>query len=127
MTGKDVYESTCRILFENPGEDRTFSKSALALINILIAEAIPYQNSRNRAACKEEIEFLRVTTLEDPILLDEPIVSIALPFGLASYFYQDEGDNFLSQEYRSRFIVALEECKKCTFVDVTDEYSSEEE
>ena len=127
MTGKEVYESACSILFEKPGQDMAFYNSALSLINLLIAEAIPYQNNRNRAEGKEEIDVFRIKTLDDEIALDSPIVSLALPYGLASYFYQDETDNFLSQEYRNRFIVALEECKKCTMDDISDEYSSGEE
>ncbi len=127
MTGKEVYESACALLFEKPMQDMAFFNSALSLINLCIAEAVPYQNNRNRAAGKEEIEIFRLKNLDEEIPLDSPIVSIALPFGLASYFQQDETDNFLSQDYRNRFIVALEECKVCETMDITDEYATEEE
>lgn len=127
MTGKEVYERACAYLFEKPGVDTAFYNASLHLINNLIAEAIPYQNNRNRAEGKEEVKSIRIKELNDDIALDAPIVEIALPFGLASYFFQDEHDTERSNEYRSRFVVALQEASVCETMDITDEYATESE
>ena len=102
MTGREIFDAACRILHEEPGADKYFFSSALSLINLLIAEALPYQNNRERADGRAETAAFSIKALDDEIALDAPLVSLALPYGLASYFYQDENDNFLSQEYRGR-------------------------
>lgn len=127
MTGKEVYESACALLFEKPTQDVTFYNSALSLINLLIAECLPYQNNRNRAEGKAEIISLRIKALDDEIALDAPIVERALPYGLASFFYQDEHDSQVSNKYRNEFVIALEESKVLEVMDISDEYSSGEE
>ncbi len=126
MTGQKIYEIACSLLFEEPGVDKFFHSSAVNLINVLISEAVPYQNNRNRAQGKPEIQAFDLLTLEDDVPLDDPIVKIALPYGLASYFYQDEEDNFRAQDFRGRFIAALEDAKLCELVDITDEYGEGE-
>lgn len=122
MTGNDVYKRACAFLFEKPGIDRAFLEHAPDIINVLIAEALPYQNNRNRARGIDEISLFSINSLDDEIPLDDPIAAIALPFGLAAYFYQDEEDNFRGQDFRGRFIAALEDAKLCEIIDITDEY-----
>ena len=126
MTGQKIYEIACSLLFEKPGMDKFFYNSAVNLINVLVAEAVPYQNNRNRAQNKPEIQVFEILTLEDDVPLDDPITAIALPYGLAAYFYQDEEDNFRAQDFRGRFIAALEDAKLCELVDITDEYGEGE-
>nr|DAH38440.1 MAG TPA: hypothetical protein [Caudoviricetes sp.] len=126
MTGQKIYEIACSLLFEKPGMDKFFYNSAVNLINVLVAEAVPYQNNRNRAQNKPEIQVFDILTLEDDVPLDDPITAIALPYGLAAYFYQDEEDNFRAQDFRGRFIAALEDAKLCELVDITDEYGEGE-
>ena len=127
MTGQKVYESACAILFEKPGLDKFFYQSAVNLINILISEAMPYQNNRERATDRKETELFQIDSLQDDIPMDDPIVKIALPYGLASFFYQDEEDNFRAQDYRGRFIAALEDAKLCEIIDIEDVYQDGEE
>lgn len=127
MTGNDVYKSACALLFENPFEDKFFSDSAVRLINLLILEALPTQNSRERVRGEAETGAFFIESLDDVIKLDSEIVKLALPYGLASFFHQDEENQHLAQEYRSRFIVALEELKKIGFSDITDEYPIDSE
>ena len=126
MTGNDIYKRACACLFEAPGQDKAFYAATPELLNLLIAEAIPYQNNRNRAQGKPEIQVFDILTLEDDVPLDDPITAIALPYGLAAYFYQDEEDNFRAQDFRGRFIAALEDAKLCELVDITDEYGEGE-
>lgn len=122
MTGQKVYEIACSLLFEKPWMDKFFYNSAVNLINVLIAEAMPYQNNRERSTGREETNLFQIESLQDEIPMDDPIVKIALPYGLASYFYQDEEDNFRAQDYRGRFIAALEDAKLCEMIDITDNY-----
>ena len=125
MTGQDVFERACAYLMESPGQDRAFSANALELINALIAEAVPYQNSRNRAAGRPEIETAAITALSDTIALDAPICECALPFGLASYFFQDEVDAYQAEIYRARFDEALRHARRLAEGDIRDVYGGD--
>ena len=55
----------------------------------------------------------------------DAICRIALPFALASYFWQDENDNYRAQDYRARFIDALKEAARAVVTDTEDAYSVE--
>lgn len=125
MTARDIYDLACNIMFEESGEDRYFKRSALSLINLLISEAMPYQNSRERARGEAASEFTACSSFDSEIKLDLPIAYHALPFGLAAYFYQDEEDNFRAQDYRGRFITALCEAAHFCETDICDLYGGE--
>lgn len=125
MTGQDVFERACAYLMETPGQDRAFSAHALTLINALIAEAIPYQNSRNRAEGKPEIDAAAITALDDEIPLDLPICEVALPFGLAAYFFQDEVDAYQAEIYRTRFVEALSAARKLADTNIENVYGGD--
>ena len=122
MTGQDVFRRACAFLMESPGLDRDFSAHALELINALIAEAIPYQNSRNRALGREPIASAPLRSLEDSIALDAPICEVALPFGLAAYFFQDEVEPYQAELYRSRFQQALANARMAAELPLEDRY-----
>ena len=126
MIGNDVFKSACALLFEGAGEDKYFKNAAVNLINLLIAEVLPTQNCRRRARGEEETALFELQNIEDVITLDLEF-KLPLSYGLASYFYQDEKDNFLAQEYRARFVVALDELKKIETLDIADEYPNESE
>ena len=125
MTGQDIYERACAYLMEKPDEDKTFSEHVLTLINALIAEAIPYQNSRNRAAGNPEISEAAIAALDEAVKLDPALAAVALPFGLASYFLQDEVDAYQAEVYRARFDRALNDARQCAPLDVEDVYGGD--
>ena len=127
MRAQNVFSTATAFLFEQAGEDADFKKHAPALINLLVAEALPHENTHRAALGQSELESAPViTTLDDDIPYCEEICRIALPFGLASYFYQDECDNYKAQDYRARYIDALNEASKAIPTDVQDEYGTEE-
>lgn len=108
MSVKEIYESALKYLFEQAGEDADFAREAPGLVQALLWEALPYENSIRRTRGEAELsEAPEVRSMEDAIAFDGYICRVALPFGLAAYFWQDECDDYKAQDFRGRFLDAL--------------------
>ena len=125
MTANEVYINACALIFEQPEADTDFKNYFLNFLNILLAEALPYQNYLLKIAGEPEITAPTVTSFDEAIPYNNELCRTALPYGIVSFYFQDENDNFKSQDYRARYISALEDIvKKGAVTDITDEYSS---
>ncbi|MBQ4544513.1 MAG: hypothetical protein II996_02970 [Oscillospiraceae bacterium] len=126
MKAYDIYKRTCAIMFENEGEDKSFTDKFLHILNLLIHEALPYENSVREADGKPLLTFApEVSDINDKVDMCTPICATALPYGVAAYFYQDDGESYSSAMYRERFVNALGEAARCNFRDITDVYGGE--
>ncbi len=125
MTGEKILKRSLSYLMEKPGEDKAFFTHASELINALIAECIPVQNSRNRARGEKELKSLSISELTDEVKLDEIFTEVAIPQGLASIFYQDELDFERANIYRTRFENTLAQAKNYFCEDIGDAYGGE--
>ena len=127
MKVKEIYETALSFLFEAPNEDKSFKENTPKLLNVLLVEALPYENSIRKSNGQVEAPMAPVVkTLDDEVPFSDSICRLALPYGLCSHFYTDEGDSYRSQDYRLRFIDALNELSKAIVTDTVDEYGSEE-
>ena len=126
MKAYDIYKRTLALMFEGEGEDRAFRDNFCNILSAVAAESLQYENSIRRAEGREEIKIAPIVSdMEDELPMSDEICSVALPFGVAAYFYQDDGENYNSSIYRERFVNALYEAKKCFFTDVNDVYGGE--
>ena len=127
MKVKEIYETALSFLFEAPNEDRAFKQNTPKLLNVLMAEALPYENTiRANNGENELLTSPTVKTLEDDVPFSNSVCRVALPYGLCSYFCSDDGDSYKSQDFRLRFVDALNELSKVVTTDITDEYGGEE-
>lgn len=123
MKANDVYKAAVAYFFEKPGYDRDFYDNFLPLLGGLLQEALPYENSIRRTKGEGELAHAPVIeSMEEEIGYDEGLCRVALPFGIASYFYQDEVDNFKAQDFRGRYINALQEAARWSEEPVEDVY-----
>ncbi len=114
-------------MFENEGEDKAFYENFTEILNLLICEALPYENSYRASRKEAELSVPPVVeSMEDTVDLCPDISGIALPYGAAAYFCQDDGESYNAAMYRERFINALNEAAKHRIVEVTDVYGGEE-
>ncbi|MBR5543683.1 MAG: hypothetical protein IKU65_06270, partial [Oscillospiraceae bacterium] len=114
MKAYDIYKRTCAIMFEREGEDKNFSEKFCPILSALLAESLMYENSVRLSLGKEKLLFAPVVSdMEDEIDFSDEIMSIALPYGVAAYFYEDDGESYNAMMYRERFINALTEAAKC--------------
>ena len=128
MKAYDISKRTLALMFESEVEnvDKAFRNNFCNILSAVAAESLPYENSIRRAEGREEMKIAPVISeMEEELPMSDEICSVALPFGVAAYFYQDDGENYNSSIYRERFVNALYEAKKCFFTDVNDVYGGE--
>ena len=126
MTAYDIYKRTCALMFEKEGEDEAFGEKFIGILNALICEALPYENSVRQSRSEETlITAPEVCGMQERVDMCYEICSIALPYGVAAYFSQDDGEIYNSAMYRERFVNALQEAAKVSFKDIVDVYGGE--
>ena len=60
--------------------------------------------------------------MKDTVDMCEEICGVALPYGVAACFSEDDGESYDASMYRERFIKALQDTAKATFCDIEDFY-----
>lgn len=126
MKAYDIYKRTLALMFERENEDRAFSEKFPEILNALLCEALPYENSVRVSEGAPELKCAPcIMGMDDEVDMCESICGIALPYGVAAYFSQDDGEAYLAAMYRERFINALGEAAKYRFGEVSDVYGGE--
>ncbi len=99
---------------------------AVIWLNISLAESL---DAENRIRKKENRPLLKasvvVKKLSDDVEASPGIADVALPFGVASYLFNDREDNYMSAIYRNRFITALQNAAKGDENTISDVYGGE--
>ena len=123
MKAKDIYTAACGFLFENPGEDKDGEKYYIGFLNVLLGEALPFENAVRAAEERELLEQApTVESGDSEIPYCDAISRIALPYGLASWFFQDLADVYQAENYRNRYIGALNDARQHRFTAIEDAY-----
>ena len=123
MTAKEICALASAFLYEAAGEDAQSYGFSAAFLNVLLAEALPAENSVRKAEGREPLLNAPVlTTLEEEVPYCEAVSRIALPYGLASWYFQQELDNFQAENYRARYIAALEDAKRAVQEGIEEVY-----
>ncbi len=127
MKAYDIYKTAASLLFEKAGEDKAFSEMFPRILNVVLAEAYPYENSVRRSLGQKILEKIPTAEgLDDNVDMCDMICRSALPYGVASFFCQDDGDTYLALMYRERFIDALYDAARCNVCDIEDVYGGAE-
>ena len=123
MTGQDIYELASSFLYERDNEDIDSKEFSIGFLNILLQEALPYENSIRLWSDQEELATApMLESLADTIPYSDEITRAALPYGVASWFFQEAMDTFQAENYRNKFIAALSDAKKCKITNIIDVY-----
>lgn len=89
MTGQQIYELASSFLYEIDGEDEDSKRFAVGFINILLQETLACENSIREC---ESVEILKeapyITSLTDEIPYSPQLTRVALPYGVASWFFR---------------------------------------
>ncbi len=126
MTAKDIYSLACSFLYEKPGQDALGQGFYLGFLNLLLAESLPAENSIRLHGGLPPLPAAPMLSAEtDRVDYDDSIARIALPYGLASWFFQDIADNVQAENYRAKYIGALRDAAKARFAPVEDAYGGE--
>lgn len=126
MKAETVYKLACAIMFEKTGLDPDFQTFFPSLATMLLQEALPYENARRQTLGQPVLQKAPdVESMEDDIPCCDLICRVALPYGMAAYYFQDEMNDYRSQDFRGRYILALREAALCHGEPVDDCYGGE--
>ena len=127
MKAYDIYKRTLAIMFEDEGEDKMFYDKFTEILNLLICEALPYENSIRASRGEAELALPpTVDSMEDEVDMSYSICGVAFPYGIASYFCRDDGELYNAEMHREKYLTALREAVKYRAVDIIDVYGGEE-
>lgn len=126
MTGQEIYEAASAFLYEADGEDAESKRYSVPFLNLLLQECLEVENSIRISKGLEPLETAqKIETLSDEIIYSDSITRVALPYGVAAQFFQEAMDNFQPENYRAKYIAALNEARRLVFVDVVNVYGGE--
>ena len=127
MVANEILKTATAFMFESPTNDVDFHTFFPALLNLVVAEALPYENAYRAANGMDEIQSAPVIdSVDTKVDYCDAICRIALPYGVASYFWQDENNEYRAQDFRNRFIDSLKEAARAVETDAIDAYKMEE-
>ena len=128
MTGNEVFRLALSLLIGKPADYQDPQEYALMWINLLMEEALPYENSILIAEGEEPFTATPyIENMEEEIPYHDSIVRVALPYGVASYCWIDDDKMNESELYRARYIAALNDAKKYIPSSILDAYAGDEE
>ena len=123
MTGQEISELASSFLYEADGEDQESKKYSVGFLNILLQEALDTENSIRQHEGRETLKTAPyLKTLDETIDYHDSITRAALPYGVAAQFFQEAMDNFQAENYRAKYIAALNAVRKGVFVPIVDAY-----
>ena len=118
-TIKRIYTLALAKIIEAPGTDVDFDSYSPTLLDSLLVEALPYENSIRRTKGEGELAHApviesmeeEITTIDSTVLdWDDRITRVALPWGLAAaLLFDDENRKAESVMFRNEFVSALED------------------
>ena len=141
MTGREVFDRTMALIDE-ANEDAAdesiatehftqddvndYYSRSLLLMNILGGELYPYDSGYSHASVGRSV-FPAITSMTAPIMLDDYITGVVMPYGLAAHLLLDE-NKAAASFFNERYIELMEGLKKglpTVSVDIEDVYSNE--
>ena len=126
MTGIEIFKTACAFLATQMEDNTELEPIALAWLNSLLAEALPYENAHRT---ERKLPLLAgaplLTGFAEVIPYCEDIMRIALPFGLAAYLFMEDESFGMAAEFRNRYLSALYEAAPLTAQKTLDVYGGE--
>ena len=126
MTAEQVYELALSYVFERKRADADYLEFFPMFLNTVMQEAIAYDNvirQKSGKARRDIAPMITEATMNEELDFSESLCRVALPYGVAAFYCQDDGDNYRAADYRNRFITALTEAVGgASFTEIEDVY-----
>ncbi|MDR1574098.1 MAG: hypothetical protein LBS24_07290 [Clostridiales Family XIII bacterium] len=125
VTAQTVYELSLSFLYEYRDRDKDYKKTFMGFLNATLQECLSIQNSI--LVSRGEAPYIYAPFFTDDdytevVPYEEALTRTAIPYAIASYYFQDENNPQMVYEYRARFVNAANEAAKAVFSDVKDVY-----
>ena len=125
MTANEIFDTAAGWMAQSRADSDDLAPFVPGMLNVLLEEALPYENALRRFEGKAELQQApRVTseTMDQQIDFHDALLRIALPYGLAADFYRDDENYAVMDDFRSRFVTALTDSIKTAAEAVEDLY-----
>ena len=129
MTCDDIYKSALALLPSNVSEDDSLREYIPGWINLCMRESFNVENSiraYNKDPDKPILTSVpKVSSLSDEVPYSDVLTEYAFLYFVASLMCKDDDDSYWAQDYRARFIVALQESTMLSSENIVDVYSGD--
>ena len=125
MTANEIFDTAAGWMAQTRTDSDDLAPFVPGMLNVLLEEALPYENALRRFEGKDELTAApKVTeeTMDQPIDYHEVLLRVAMPYGLAADFYRDDENYAVMDDFRGRFVTALADSIKATAEPVEDLY-----
>ncbi|MDR1572748.1 MAG: hypothetical protein LBS24_00360 [Clostridiales Family XIII bacterium] len=125
ITAQMIYEKALSFLYEYRDRDKDYKKTFMGFLNTTLEECLNVQNSVLVSRGEAPYPYAPVFTDDDYDALvpyEESLTRSAIPYAIASYYFQDENNPQMVYEYRARFVNAANEAAKVVLSKVEDVY-----
>ena len=111
MTVRQLYEQSCKLIYEIPDDDDDMKESFPAILNQLVMFCLPNENQFRASQGKEPLQtvpFYQSADDESELPFADKIVRLALPYGVQSKLLEaDEDKKAESVLAYNKFVDAL--------------------
>lgn len=117
MTANEIFDLAAGWMAQTRADSDDLAPFVPGMLSVLLTEALPYENALRRFEGREELkEAPRVAagTMEEEIDYHDALLRTALPFGLAADFYRDDENYPVMDDFRTKFVTALEDSVRVT-------------
>ena len=125
MTANEIFDTAAGWMAQSRADSDDLAPFVPGMLNVLLEEALPYENALRRFEGKAELQQApRVTleTMDQQIDYHDALLRTALPYGLAADFYRDDENYAVMDDFRSRFVAALTDSIRTAAEPVEDLY-----
>lgn len=125
MTGNEVFDAAAAYLAQTRQDSEEWKPFVPHWLNLLLEESLSYENAwrtMNGLELLQTAPCLTQDTMDEPLEYHEALVRIALPYGLASDFWRDDDNDYRANDFRARYVSALEDCLRGEPQPIEDVY-----
>jgi hypothetical protein len=125
ITAQMIYELALSFLYEYRDRDKDYKKTFVGFLNTTLEDCLNVQNSILVSRGEAPYSCAPMFTEDDfgeIVPYEEALTRTAIPYAIASYYFQDENNPQMVYEYRARYVNAANEAAKVCLSAVEDVY-----
>ena len=127
MTGSDIYNAALALTGEPPSSQGVYDTAVVVgLLNILVCEVFPYNNSLREAKGKLPMNAAPVlNTLADSAEYEAEMERECMPYGLAAHLMLSDDETGKAQFFNQKYEYSRETLAAAVLGEIRDVYGGE--
>jgi hypothetical protein len=125
ITAQAIYELALSFLYEYRDRDKDYKKTFMGFLNATLEDCLNVENSILVSRGAAPYPYAPIFTDDDfgeIVPYEEALTRLAIPYAIASYYFQDENNPQMVYEYRARYVNAANDAAKAVLSPVEDVY-----